>query len=73
MGGPDHSACLDKAYSAIMTLVRVDQYARYTAYVVVQRQLHVAKLDALWWTRVCTACVDGELECVYRTSGTPYV
>lgn len=48
---PDRG-CLDAARKAILLLVKVDQYARYKDFIVVQRQLRVARLDALWWTQV---------------------
>lgn len=45
---------LDAAYNSIVLLLRHDQYARYTDHIIVQRQLRVSALDALWWRQVKT-------------------
>jgi len=49
---PPDRGCLDGAYEEILSLVRMDQFARYKNFIVVQRQLRVARLDALWWKQV---------------------
>lgn len=49
---PPDRGCLDDAHEAIVKLVKDDQYARYKDFIVVQRHLRVARLDALWWTQV---------------------
>lgn len=51
MAPPDRG-CLDAARKAILLLVKVDQYARYKEFIVVQRQLRMARMNALWWTQV---------------------
>lgn len=49
---PPDRGCLDSAYEAILSLVRTDQFARYKNFILVERQLRVARLDALWWKQV---------------------
>ncbi|CAM9266233.1 unnamed protein product [Ectocarpus sp. 4 AP-2014] len=41
--------CLDGAYNAIVAMVSDDNYARYKDFVVAQRHLRVARLEAIWW------------------------
>lgn len=43
---------LDKAYKEILSLVWADKYVKYTDHIVVQRQLRVSRLEALWWKEV---------------------
>ncbi|CAM9434050.1 unnamed protein product [Ectocarpus sp. 8 AP-2014] len=45
--------CLDGAYNAILAMLRADNYARYKDFIVAQRHLRVARLEALWWMQVC--------------------
>lgn len=49
---PPDRGCLDSAYEAILSLSTAGQYARYKDFVVVRRQLRMARLEALWWTQV---------------------
>ncbi|CAM9678536.1 unnamed protein product [Ectocarpus fasciculatus] len=46
---PSDRGCLDGAYNAILAMVKADNYARYKDFIVAQRQLRVARLEAIWW------------------------
>lgn len=58
--------CLNGAHTAILLLVEADQYARYKESIIVQRQLRMARLDALWWLQVNVYYVDVGT-CAYRS------
>ncbi|CBN79986.1 hypothetical protein Esi_0022_0071 [Ectocarpus siliculosus] len=46
---PSDRGCLDGAYNAILAMVRADNYARYKDFIVAQRHLRAARLEAIWW------------------------
>lgn len=51
---PCDRGCLDGAYNAILAMVKADNYARYKGFIIAQRQLRVARLEAIWWRQVCS-------------------
>ncbi|CAB1105055.1 unnamed protein product [Ectocarpus sp. CCAP 1310/34] len=45
---PSNRGCLDGAYNTILAMIRADNYARYKDFIVAQRHLRVARLEAIW-------------------------